>query len=473
MSIRPKSLTLGALAYSVIAVAVMALALAKPSLGLVVAALGLVAGPFVVWITLRAPAVTGVLLGAVAGAAPFATLPGTGTYLVIFLQLWFTVAVIVSGRRAAVSARVVFWSIVVLLAVSALSLIMTFTGIGDVLAFIRWGLAVSITLVVLAANDLLRRAVLQAFVYGVTFGAALALGMLVFDPAGQLLNSLQIIGYGDSSRVGNLRTVDIDGQSLTRISGLYVDPNVAALFILFALGIAGAQLRGWVRLTVVLVLGVATVATLSRGAIGALLIGVVFVLVISRRSAGAKLAAVAAGALAVSALYWVPFIRDRLFDSFDTRTVGVSDRVSALENYPTQMADTWGFGRGWNLREFSDAAYGYTLNHVANTPLLIVWRAGILPGLVFVFLLLLVLVQAVRATRAAPGGADIAVAAYAGTIFFAFQVDFPVVTMAPLTLAFGLLVAQVCTLTESAPPSDVAPAHGIRLRPDAFAPAHP
>ena len=453
---RRSALVAAAVGYGLVALAALLVAVVRGGVATTAAAILLCAAPLLLHLAVRVPALSAVALGGVLGAAPFATIPGTGTYAVLALAVWFAVTVLCLRPRSSRQNTAVLGMLAAFLIVSAFSMVVTFDGIGALLTYLRWALAAGITVLALVADERMRRAVLRAFVAGAVLGAATALVMVLLDPDGQLLNSLTVFGYGDTSAVGNLRTVSVDGASLTRASGLYVDPNVAGLFFLFAFGIAGAQLRGRRRLLVLALLAVAIVGTFSRGAMGALVIGLAVTLVVSRSSAGARAASAVAGILALGSLYWVPALRDRFVDSFDSRTAGVSDRVDALANYPAQMAGHWWFGRGWDLREFTDAAYGYSLNHVANTPLLIVWRAGILSGLLFVALLLVVLVVAIRRSRrgaasgrSGGGSANLALAVYAGTILFAFQVDFPVVTMTPLTLAFGLLLAQLCSVDAS------------------------
>ncbi|MCJ1688116.1 hypothetical protein [Rathayibacter sp. VKM Ac-2927] len=462
MSWRPLPV-LAAVAYALVALAALLLAVVRGGVATTAVAILLCSAPLLLHLAVRVPALSAVALGGVLGAAPFATVPGTGTYAVLALAVWFAVTVLCLRPRSSPQSTAVLGVLTAFLIVSAFSMVVTFDGIGALLTYLRWALAAGITILALVADERMRRTVLRAFVAGAAIGAATALVMVVLDPGGQLLNSLTLFGYGDTSAVGNLRTVTVDGSSLTRVSGLYVDPNVAGLFFLFAFGIAGAQLRGRPRILVLVLLGAAIVGTFSRGAMGALVLGLAVTLVVSHRSAGARAASVAGGILALGSLYWVPALRDRFVDSFDSRTAGVSDRVDALANYPGQMAGHWWFGRGWDLREFTDAAYGYSLNHVANTPLLIVWRAGILSGLLFVALLLVVLVVAVRRSRRAGSGSgsDLALAVYAGTVFFAFQVDFPVVTMTPLTLAFGLLLTQLCSVAPPAPPP-ADPVAGVR-----------
>ncbi|WP_292833452.1 hypothetical protein [Microbacterium sp.] len=412
----------------------------------------LAAAPLITVLLQRWPQVLISTLGFLVGFAPFATVPGTGTQAIFFLSVPLLVTVLLHPTTSRPLLGPLGIAVVVLVGFSALTAIATYTERGSIVAFGKWAIAAVITVVALMLNDDIRRVLSRSFVYGAAAGGVLALLLIAFDEEGRLLDALSIFGYGGASAV-NVRTVTVDGGSVVRATGLYVDPNSAGLFMVFGFAIAGVLFTGARRIVLMAILAAVTVATLSRASIGALMVAGLVLVLLSRLSALSRFGLIVLGAAAAAASFLVPAISSRLFDSFNRSDVGVSARIDAIDRYPEQMAGNWLFGRGWYLREFYDPDYGYQLNHVANTPLMVVYRAGLMAGILFVIVLAIAVVLSVRAMARRIEGAGLLGATLIGIVFVAFQADFPVVTMPPLAMAFGLVLAEVQALQRHPSPA--------------------
>lgn len=431
--------------YVLLAVCALFVALASGRTQLLVISLLLCAAPGLLVLLTSAPRSYLAITGFVLGFAPFAAVPGTGFQAVVLLGAVVGVIALLNPADESRSRRsVVVLSFVVIL-LSAFSALATFSGTESVIAYVKWAVAASVTLSVVRMAPPLRAAIGRSYVLGACAGTALSLFMLVADRQGSLLERLTIFGYGSAGAV-NVRTAVVDGSEVVRATGLYVDPNSAGLFLIFALGIAGVVYTGWMRVATMIVIAGGVVSTLSRSAIISMIVAAIVYVFVQKQSAGSRFAFTLLGAGALAAAMFYPPIAGRLLDSFDSGDVGANARVDALENYPVHMSGHWLFGRGWYLREFVDPVYGYNLNHVANTPLLVIYRAGIFTGLAFAALLIVAIVVVVRSMRAGNSGAAWIGGVLIGVTFVAFQLDFPVVTMPPLAMAFGLLLAFIGVL---------------------------
>lgn len=439
------------IAYAVFALAAVLFALTRGAPVLLVVALGLCALPLLLYALVRRPGVFVVLPGIVLGFMPFAAVPGTGAPLAVLLGAALVAVAVVHPSTARPRLGPVGVAVVVLLAAAAISMLGNYNGFAAIWEYLKWAIATGTTLVALRLADPLRRAMMRAFVVSASAGAIVTMGMLVIDPAGTWVERFGFLGYGGSAAV-NSRTAMVGGSEVLRAAGLYVDPNSAGLVFLMAAGVAGTAFGGIMRLATLAVLIAGIAGTLSRSAIVSIIVAMLVLVVVSRLDAGRRLLLVGAGAAALAAILLVPAISSRLFDSFSGRDVGASARADALASYPRQMDGAWLFGHGWYLREFWDPVYGFHVNYAANTPLVVIYRGGIVVGLVFVVLLVLGLVVSVRAMRRGQSGAGIGGGVLFGLVFVAFQLDFPVVTMPPLAMCFALLLAEVQALDRIDPP---------------------
>ncbi|RFA08316.1 hypothetical protein B7R54_03060 [Subtercola boreus] len=409
------------------------------AVGLVVMAL-----PIVVLLGIRRPTVYGWAFGIVLGLAPFATLPGTGTQLVFFLALAFIIVAIVHAgerERGPRTSTIGIW-MGLTIAACLISMIATFTGAESLNQWARWALASVLVCFGVWMSPTLRLALSRAFVVGACGGAVLSIVLSVVDKTGAFVQGLTVIGYGGAGSP-IVRTVEVSGSLSVRATGLYTDPNTAGLFFFMALAVAAYVFAGRLRVLAMIVLVVGIAATLSRSAIISVIFAVVIILLIQNQSAVRRLIIGIVSAVAIGFLALTPSIAGRITGSFSNSDKGALDRIAAFQNYPGQLEGHWIFGRGWALREFVDSSYGYLVNHVANTPLLVVYRGGIFAGLAFLALLIVGLAVAVRGLRSTEIGFGMMGAAFFGLVLIAFQLDFPVVTVPPLTMAFSILLMNL------------------------------
>lgn len=431
--------------YVVVAFAVVLFALTRGAPVLLAGALAICALPLLLFVLMRAPRAFAVLPGIVLGFMPFAAVPGTGAPLVILLVIALIPVAIVHPSTQRPRLGAIGVTVIVFLAVSAVSMLANYNGFAAIWEYLKWAIATGATLIALRMADHLRRSMMRAFVVAAAAGAVVTMGMLVADPSGGWVDRFGFLGYGGSAAV-NSRTAVVGGSEVLRAAGLYVDPNSAGLVFLMAAGIAGTAFVGFMRLAMLAVLIVGIAGTLSRSAIVSVIVALIVLVVVSRLDAGRRLLLVSAGAVALVAVLFVPALSSRLLDSFGGRDVGASARADALSDYPHQMDGAWLFGHGWYLREFWDPVYGFHVNYAANTPLVVIYRGGIVVGLVFVALLVLGLIVSVRAMRRAHNGAGVLGGVLFGLVFVAFQLDFPVVTMPALAMCFAFVLAEVQAL---------------------------
>jgi hypothetical protein len=105
------------------------------------------------------------------------------------------------------------------------------------------------------------------------------------------------------------------------------------------------------------------------------------------------------------------------------------------------MAGHWPFGLGWGRREFVDGAYAFTLNFVSNSPLIAIYRAGIIVGLIFIAILVMGCIMSYRALRSDSLPAALYGGVFIGFCVVALQLDHPVVDIPQSVLAFGIFLA--------------------------------
>ena len=441
--------------YTSIALGALFFALMRGTPILIAAALAICAAPLLLHVLMRAPGVYAALPGVVLGFMPFAAVPGTGAPLVVLLAMALIPLAIIHPSTQRPRLGPVGVTTVVFLCVAAVSMLANFNGVAAVWEYLKWAIATGVTLFALLMDDRLRRTLMRAFALSAAAGAIVTTGMLVVDPSGGWVERFGFLGYGGTAAV-NSRTAIVGGSEVIRASGLFVDPNSAGLVFLMAAGVAGTAFVGVTRLATLAVLFAGIAGTLSRSAIISVIVALLVIIIGSHLNAGRRLLLITAGVVALTAVLFIPAISSRLLDSFSGRDVGASARTDALKNYPNQMDGSWLFGHGWYLREFWDPVYGFHVNYAANTPLVVIYRAGIVVGLVFIVLLAIALIISVRSMRRARIGAGVLTGILFGLVLIAFQLDFPVVTMPALAMCFALVLAEVQAL-DRAPDGDVSP----------------
>lgn len=375
------------------------------------------------------------------GAIPFAVVPGLGQPMVFILAVAIWAALfthpVTQYRTNAVEVATVF-----LVITSLLSMFMTATGLTDYLEFVKWLLGVSVLFVLFRLDRRVLRKFGQSFAIGTFFGAAFAVGMFFLDKAGTTLNLLSPFGYGRTGVIGtHLRFYVIDNSTVVRLTGTYIDPNAAGIFLLIGGAFAVALLRGWVRFITVPVIFGALVITLSRSAIFSAAVALLFFLLFQKMTTTTRLSIVGLSVVSAAGALSVPAIYSRFFDSFGSQDIGANDRAEALSNFPNMMSGNWLFGKGWGVPEFTDEVVGYQTNYVANSPLLTIYRGGIFTGVAFIVVLIAAIVIAHRNARRDPWESGIMGAALVGFAVVGLQLDFPVVTHAPMTMAFSVFLA--------------------------------
>ena len=391
-----------------------------------------------------APTPVVIVFGVVLGAVPFAVVPGIGpAVLVLAVAIWVVVAL---HLRTKWTPHVVEMGVLVLLLTSAVAVAVTADSARHLSEFVKWAVATAVIFPLFHLGATARRRFLLAYVGGATTGGAISLILLVFDRSGTALAPLAPFGYGAVGPSGTtLRTVDLDGRSITRLAGLYVDPNIAGLFMVVALALALALTRGRALGLTAPILAVATVASLSRSAIATVVMAGILFVAVHSLSARARSLALGAGAVACLGALGVPAVRERFLASFGSTDRGADDRMRALENFVPSMQGDWWFGKGWGAIELIDEVAGYNANFVANTPLLTLYRGGMIVGLTFLVLLVLIAAVSVRRLRSSDARVATIGATALAVVLVALQLDFPVVTIAPVTMVFGVLIVATVT----------------------------
>ena len=381
-------------------------------------------------------------LAFVLGAVPLASLPGLGfpVILVLAFAVWCAVLThpIADSRVTPLEL-----SVGVLVLVSFASLIVTAVEIRDIAEFIKWAIATSMVFALLRLGRRELRKFGKVFVYGSFLGAIYSLGVFFFNNAGFTMGRLSIIGYGRPvGAITHLAVGDtpLPDSTVGRLTGTYVEPNAAGISLLVAFAVAVALFRGWRRIILAGVILTAMTATLSRSAIFSVTVAVLLLLIFQGMSTGRRLAistgliATAVGALAV------PTVDARIWGTLSDSDKGFLDRQASLADYVQSMTGAWWFGKGWGLPEFISDMAAYKSNHVANSPLLAVYRGGIFVGIAFVVVLIAGTVVAYRNARKSPWESGVIGAVFVGFAVVGLQVDFPVVTHPTTTMVWSVLI---------------------------------
>lgn len=373
-------------------------------------------------------------LGCVLGFAPYLDLPGSNIPVVLVLAVGVWVALLfLPGARIRPG-----WPEVWLLALAAtalLSVVATGLSAGSLIELAAWVAGTALVVPIRFMPRDAQRTMARGFVLAASGAAAIGIVLVRIDPAGVLLERFAVVGYDQGQ--GNVRQVGGSEENTTRLIGTLVEPNVAGLILGAAALLAVVYFKGTIRAVLVVLLGTALMLTLSRAAIGTVVVAGALLVVRSHGSRRVVLLALGAAAGAMALV--LPGVRDRLADSFGPSDAGTIARGRALEDFPLAMADHWVWGLGWDRAEFRDAGVGQVVNYVANGPLITIYRGGLVMGILAVVVLL---VLVVRSWVVAKRSFDDAVLC-CGVIAFvlvALQLDFPIVLQPAATALFSLLV---------------------------------
>ncbi|KQU07284.1 hypothetical protein ASG56_07085 [Rhodococcus sp. Leaf7] len=441
VSPRTASLLVGLLG-AVVAVAVGLLSGASTTAArlLAIAVIGMVVG---MTVTLASPRIVYAALAFTLGGIPFAVIPGAGpAVLLLAVAVW---AAVLTHPPPNWRIRTLDVSVALLLLVSLASVTESAASSVHVTEFLKWVVATSVMfpLLRLGATDLRRFGL--AYVCGAVVGGGFSLLLVFVDRTGSLIGILSPIGYGATGATGTtLRSFQVDGASITRLAGTYVDPNVAGIFLFLGLTLALALTRGWVLVLSGSIIGLALIATLSRSAILSAIVALAVFLAFQRLTALTRAMVVVATLAGTAVALAVPAVNSRFLNSFGSSDRGTSDRARAFHDFLPSMDGHWLFGRGWGAIELIDEVAGYNANYVANTPLLTLYRGGIFVGVAFLVLLVVGVVAAYRHLRASTHWqSGVIGAAFVGFTLVALQLDFPVVTNPVVTMMFSVLLAML------------------------------
>jgi len=380
---------------------------------------------------------------AVLGFIPYVHVPGTSVPLLLVLAvgLWVALAFLpgVSFRPGVTELWVLVLAATALLSVVATSL--SGTSLKELAA---WVAATAIVVPVRFLPAAARTTTARIFVLSAAAASVLGIVLVRIDPQGVLLARLTVAGYKEGRT--NVQRVGGSEDVATRLTGTFVEPNIAGLILVAAVVLAVAYFRGPVRVVLVAVIGAGLLLTLSRAAIAtAVVAGVLLVL---RTPGRRRIPIIMAGLVAALGSLALPNVQDRLRDSFGPSDTGTIARDLALKEFPQVMQGHWLWGLGWDRDEFRLASVGRVINYVANGPLVTIYRGGVVLGLL-VAVVLVVLV--VRSWFAARRTFEVAVlcCGVIGIALVAFQLDFPIVIQAPATAVFSMLIGL--SLTPQAP----------------------
>ena len=395
-------------------------------------------------VTLTDPRVVYGALAFVIGAAPMMIAPGIPLpfILVLAAAMWCAILThpIANTRIHGLEIAMAF-----LIVASTIGMIMMAYGTkAHIMEYIKWLLACSVVFAIARLSRADAAMFGRVYVYGATLGTAFAVALRQFDSSGTVMNRLSLIGYGNTGTIGtHLRTFESSSGDVVRLTGTYVDPNLAGIFIFVALALSIALFRGPTRLVLATLLAIGLVVTLSRAAMFSAVAAVILMVLFAAMRNELRLRIVAGVALLGAVALSIPSISERILSSFSSEDKGTTDRAEALRRFLGYMNGHWLFGHGFGAKEFTDEVAGWNVNYVANSPLLTIYRAGILAGIAFIALLVVGAVKSFRDMRRTPWESGVIGAAFVGFSVVALQLDFPVVTHAPATMAFSVLVAML------------------------------
>lgn len=384
-----------------------------------------------VYIAVIHPRVPLLAFGAVLGVAPYMHVPGTEVPALLALCAWIWLVYLLLPETELHWG----WAEIAVLSLAVavvLSVVATGMSTRALIEATAWLAATSLVVPLTGLPKPLRASICRVFACSAVAGSLIGFA-IIFGAPGWLRHALRPLGY-DPAR--NVR--QISDEALTeRLTGTYLEPNVAGLILLVAVIVAAIHLSGRWRIVAVAIIALALLLTLSRSAIGAAgIAGLVTVVRTPRYRPQLLAVGGSIGALALA----IPRVRSRLLGSFGSEDVGFSDRLAALRAFPEQVGGHWWWGLGWNRPEFRDSVAAATTNFVANGPMLTIYRGGIVLGALVTLIALILLIRAWIVAGRSFQSALVA-GGLIGIGLIAFQLDFPIVNQAPATTVASLLIA--------------------------------
>ncbi|OFI37290.1 hypothetical protein BIU82_09405 [Arthrobacter sp. SW1] len=417
--------------------------------------------PWFVYFAFKMPMVLFHGLAVILGFLPFGVVPGSSLPLVFVASLGAGFAAMLLPRSQAPRYSLLDWAVVFMLAMGVFSAAVTYVSPVDLTELSKWLVAGSVTMSLRRLSEAQRLSFGRSYVYTSTAAAGFGLVSLAFDGGGAMMKPFAVFGYVAGNET--LRYVYDGDEQTRRLTGTYVDPNAGGLFLLLAIFLALALLAGWKRMLSLAILGTAILLTLSRAAIFSVVVALLLYLAMKNMKLHGRMKFLSVMVLGLASAFAIPEVQERVFDSFGKNDSGSEARQEALENFPRHVEDHWIFGLGWGRPEFRDADIGWAVNYVANAPLLSIYRGGLVAGLAFWAVLLIGVYLSFRALRHPRADLGFLGAGFIGLVFVALQLDFPVVTIAPVTtvlsiyLAFLPRPAELATTEDPPPLAEPAP----------------
>lgn len=389
----------------------------------------------------------------VLGSLPFAHLPHTKIQIVLVLCLgvWFAVAFLPGASFQPGWPEL---AVAMFVAVSVLSAFVTGMSMDTVQELAAWIASTAVVVPLRFLPTYAQRRMVRTFVVSAGVAGGLGIALVTVDPTGSLLGRLTFAGY----QAGELAAHFVFGSNGTsiRLAGTFVEPNLAGIVLAAALLLTLGYFSGWARIALVSITGVALLLTLSRTALATTVVA--GVLLTLRAGWRERKWLLGAASLSCAMGLAIPVVRHRLLDSFGPSDTGSQARGAALREFPEMMSGHWWWGIGWVREEFREVVATYAVNPVANSPLLTIYRAGLVVGVVGVVILIAVAVQAWSATTG-DFRRQVVACTVLGFVLVALQLDIPVVLQAPGTALFSFLVALLLA-RDAEPAEDRVPRGG-------------
>lgn len=379
-------------------------------------------------------------------AFPFGYFPGVHLPIYLVLGCGSVLAFLLYPRAMRRRSRLMT-AVLVLILMSALSMIVTFSAPVNIMDFAKWGIATGFVFVLLALPNDQLRGVGRAIVYACTFSGVMGAVAVAQGTTKWVYAPFSFIGYYAADRfyiTGGTHVLPKSGrfdvgegsETFQRLGGMWADPNAAGIGLVIGLAMAAILFTGWQRVTLMTVLSVCVVLTLSRAALFSVLVGIALVFIFHNMRSRDRQVIVITLVVGFAAAMSIPAVRKRLMGSLGQNDAGASDRIAAIREFPMRLGDHWIFGRGWSLREFKDGPYAFTENFVSNAPLIAVHRGGLVAGLSFVAVIIIGCVVAAKLIRS-----NSLPHAFFGGVFMAFSIialnlDHPVVVIAQIAFLY-------------------------------------
>ena len=419
-------------------------------------------------------------LAVVMGAIPFGYLPGVHVPMYLLFAAGVLLAALIHSTERSSLNRI---EVAVLLLVLAAGIAMVATGISlfSIVSYARWAIAslLLVALLRLSRENLAKFG--RVFVVSATVNALAGIAMSTIDQQQRLLKPLKIFGYGVGAELRQntaLYVYSDEGSGVVgrtiRLGGTWVLPNSAGFCLTIALLLCLVLFRGWIRVSLSLILFAAMLLTLSRATLFSVAAGLLLVFLFHSMRARDRQLAIGAVLVGAAAVFLTPMIRDRVLASFASEDKGRSDRVAALQNFPHQLSGHWVFGLGWDRPEFRSGQAAQSLNYVSNAPLLTVYRGGIITGLIFVAILVIGCVMGYRAMRSDSLPNAVFGGVFIGTAVVYMNLAQSVVDMPVMALQFSMFLAFMVYVDQtSRPPKDKSKPGDVAAAPDVGAVTQP